>query len=97
RTLALVAIATGAEHHVKLVGRVGAERGQRRLERHRLMRVVDEDRGAIVLTDELEAAARALELVERLKRLRRGRAGGYGQSQRHESVGHLERAGQRQM
>ena len=65
RALALVAVAAAAEHHDKLALHVGPQRLKRLVERVGLVRVVDEDRRAVALADEIEPALGALERCER--------------------------------
>ena len=56
RALALVAIAAAAEDDDELAARIGPQRCERGLRAHRLVRIVDEDRRAVVLAHELEPA-----------------------------------------
>ena len=60
RPLALIAVAAGAEHHDQFALGVRPQRVQRLGQRIRLVRVVDKDRSAVTLANELEPAFGAL-------------------------------------
>ena len=63
RPLALVAVAAAAEHAHEPAGREGPQRLQRRFQRVRLVRVVDDDEAAARLADDLEPALHAFEVL----------------------------------
>lgn len=96
RPLARVAVAAGAEDHDELALRVGPERLQRLGERIGLVRVVDENRRAVVLADKLQPALRALEIFEAAEHLVRAAAGADHEARRDQRVLDLELAHQRQ-
>ena len=73
RPLAGVAVAAGAEHDDELAGRIGPQRLERLLQRVGLVRVIDEDRRAIALAGEFEAALGAFELSPARRRRARAR------------------------
>ena len=65
RPLAGIAVAAAAEHDDEASGHERAQRREGLFQRVGLVRVVDEDRRAVLLADPLEAARRALERLER--------------------------------
>ena len=97
RTLAGVAVAAGAEDDDELAFRVRPQRLQRLRQRVRLVRVVDEDRRAVVFADPLQPALGAFEMFERCKHRGRLAAGADRKPRGDQRVLDLEFADQRQL
>ena len=60
-----IAIAAAAKHHHKAAGHIRPQRIERLGKRIRLVGIIDEDRRAVFLSDEIEPALGALELRQR--------------------------------
>ena len=87
RPLAAVAVAAGAEHHDQLAAsHKAAALASAFLQRVRLVRVVDEDRRAVAVADELEPPLGAGEVLERCESACRLGAGRDGETRRNERV-----------
>src|SRR5262249_47044265 len=86
----------GAEHHDELALRIGPQRLQRLRQRIGLVRIIDEDRRAVVLADTLQPSLGAFEMFEARKHGVRLAPGGYGKPRRHQRILDLEGADQRQ-
>src|SRR5262249_61086700 len=94
--LAGMAVAGAAEHDDEAAARIGAQRIERLGERVGLVGVVDEDRCAVLLTDEIEPAAGA---AQRSKRGEHGLGLAAGRDRKpggDERILDLECAGKRQ-
>src|SRR6185503_19526728 len=96
RTLAFIAVATGAEHHDEMTLHVRPQRLDGLLQRIRLVRVVDKHRRAIPLANQIEPALGPLQRFERLEHWVGRAAGRNRKTGRHQRVLDLERTDQRQ-
>src|ERR1700730_15001123 len=96
RTLAGIAVAAGAKLHNEAAFGVRPQRLQGLRQRIRLVRVVDEDRRAIMLANPLEPALGALEMFERGEDIIRLAAGADRKTCGDKRVLDLEFADQRQ-
>ena len=97
RALATIAIAAAPEDDNQAFFCQRPQSREHFLQRVGLMRVIDENRRAITLTDEFEPPRRALERFERRKDLPRVIAARDGQPRGDERVRDLEGAGKRQI
>src|SRR5581483_7843040 len=95
RALAGIAVAAGAEYHGERPPGVGTQALESLLERVRLVRIVDEDRRAAAVADELQPALGAGEVLERGENARRLRPGRKDETRRKPGILHLERADKR--
>ena len=96
RPLARVAIAAAAEHADQLAGGERADRAECRLQRFRLVRIVDHREAAIVLADDVEPAVDAGNGLDRRDRVAGILAGGDGKAGGKQRVGRLVVADQAQ-
>ena len=96
RAFARVAVAAGAEHHDQFAFGIGPQRLQRLRQRVRLVRVVDEDRRAVVVP---ASSSRPLApcSFSSAANTRAARAGGNGEAGGDRGILHLEAADQRQL
>ena len=97
RTLAAVAVAAGAEHHVQPARRVRAQRGQQPLQRVRRVGVIDIDGGAVRQRAPPVPSARARRASRGSRSSASAVAGRHRQPGRQQRVVGLEPAGQRQL
>ena len=96
RPLALVAVAAGTEHDHEAFPDIGPQRFQRLGESVRLVRIVDEYRRAVAMSDQFEAALGAFEAFQRVEHGGGIAPGRDGVAGGHERVFDLEGAHQRQ-
>src|SRR6202035_5211038 len=94
--LAAIAVAAGAEYHREPAGHIRPQGVERLGERVGLVRVVDEDRRAAGLGDELEPALGAFEIFQRRKHRSRIAAGGNREASGNKRILDLKLADQRQ-
>jgi len=80
RPFSRIAVATAAENHDQLSGRIRAQRLDRLLQGVGLMRVIDEDRRAVALSGKLKTAFRAGESLQCREYTRRHGAGRDGKT-----------------